>query len=260
MKLSGADNLAQHYGKDYYSKLLDIKDAPWEDQILLDVDRTFPRHVIYAEVGGNGQRKLFRVLRAYSLFRPDLGYCQGLAFVVGFLCTYLLEEDCFWLLVAIMQESSKYALVTLYAKGMPQLRVTLSALDVLLEKACPRLSRCLSKLGIASHMYATSWFMSLFTSNLPFALSVRIWDMFLSEGWKVLYRVALGLLCAFDKTIKYDQELDFAVMLRKMQSGLPALLKKYSAEAIITFALGVRLSTKQILQVEADAKDAWQID
>ena len=49
-------------------------------------------------------------------------------------------------------------------------------------------------------------------------------------------------------------------MLRKMQSGLPALLKKYSAEAIITFALGVRLSTKQILQVEADAKDAWQID
>ena len=38
---SGADNLAQHYGKDYYSKLLDIKDAPWEDQILLDVD-TFP--------------------------------------------------------------------------------------------------------------------------------------------------------------------------------------------------------------------------
>jgi TBC1 domain family member 10 len=260
MKLSGAHQLMRQHDTDCYRKLLDVKEAPWEDSILLDVDRTFPRHAVYAEVGGEGQRKLFRVLRAYSLFDPDLGYCQGLAFVVGFLCTYLLEEDCFWLLVAIMHRDRKYALTTLYAEGMPQIRIALSTLDVLLEKVCPRLSRCLGKLGIASHMYATSWFMSLFTSNLPFSLTVRIWDMFLCEGWKVLYRIALGLLCSFDKTIKYDRSLDFACMLRKMQAGLPALLKDESADTIVNAALGVRLTTKQIAQVEMDAKVAWRIE
>ena len=84
--------------------------------------------------------------------------------------------------------------------------------------------------------------------------------MFLCEGWKVLYRVALGLLCAFDKTIKYDRSLDFATMLRKMQAGLPTLVQEDSADVIVKSSLGVRLTTKQIAQVEMDAKVAWQIE
>lgn len=38
------------------------------------------------------------------------------------------------------------------------------------------------------------WFMTLFTYNFPFAVVVRIWDAVLSEGWKVIFRVALALL------------------------------------------------------------------
>ena len=69
-----------------------------------------------------------------------------------------------------------------------------------------------------------------------------------------------AVLCSFDKTIKYDRSLDFACMLRKMQAGLPALLKDESADTIVNAALGVRLTTKQIAQVEMDAKVAWRIE
>lgn len=261
MKLTGAEELMLQHEDGLYDRLVDVKEAPWEKQILLDVDRTFPQHVMYAEVGGEGQRKLFRVLRAYSLYDPDLGYCQGLAFVVGFLCTYLLEKDCFWLLCAIMNGSSKYALTSLYAEGMPKVRVALSTLDILLEKACPRLSKCLYRLGISSHMYATSWFMSIFTSSLPFAVTVRIWDMFLCEGWKTLYRVALALLSIFgSKTTKNGDGLDFATMLRNIQEGLPEVLNQYPPGKLVRTALKIRLTSKLIEEVEADATDAWGIE
>ena len=38
------------------------------------------------------------------------------------------------------------------------------------------------------------WFITIFTYNFPFSVVVRIWDCFLLEGWKVVFRVALGLL------------------------------------------------------------------
>ncbi|XP_059816356.1 TBC1 domain family member 10A-like [Hypanus sabinus] len=43
-------------------------------------------------------------------------------------------------------------------------------------------------------MYMTEWFMCLFTRTLPWATMLRVWDMFLSEGVKVIFRVALFIL------------------------------------------------------------------
>ncbi len=40
----------------------------------------------------------------------------------------------------------------------------------------------------------SQWFITIFTYNFPFAAVVRIWDAFLLEGWKVVFRVALSLL------------------------------------------------------------------
>ena len=38
------------------------------------------------------------------------------------------------------------------------------------------------------------WFMTLFTRSFPFDLVTRVWDSFIYDGWKIVFRVMLALL------------------------------------------------------------------
>lgn len=44
--------------------------------ILRDINRTFPTHVLFRSSGGMGQIMLENVLRCLSEYFPDIGYCQ----------------------------------------------------------------------------------------------------------------------------------------------------------------------------------------
>jgi hypothetical protein len=46
-----------------------------------------------------GQAALRRVLRAYSYYDPEVGYCQGMNFIAGMFLTLMPEEEAFWMLV-----------------------------------------------------------------------------------------------------------------------------------------------------------------
>ena len=48
---------------------------------------------------GQGQAALRRVLRAYSMYDGEVGYCQGMNFIAAMFLTILTEEEAFWLLV-----------------------------------------------------------------------------------------------------------------------------------------------------------------
>lgn len=43
-------------------------------------------------------------------------------------------------------------------------------------------------------MYASSWFLTLFTTALSLPMACRIMDVFLLEGMEVIFKVALSLL------------------------------------------------------------------
>lgn len=55
----------------------------YERIIQRDLARTFPSVDMFKQEGGDGQQALERVLKAYSLYDSHVGYCQGLAFLVG---------------------------------------------------------------------------------------------------------------------------------------------------------------------------------
>ena len=50
-------------------------------------------------VAEGGQASLRRVLRAYSCYDREVGYCQGMNFIAGMFLTFMSEEEAFWLLV-----------------------------------------------------------------------------------------------------------------------------------------------------------------
>lgn len=43
-------------------------------------------------------------------------------------------------------------------------------------------------------LYMTEWFLCVFTRTLPWPTLLRIWDMFLCEGIKIIFKVALVVL------------------------------------------------------------------
>lgn len=65
-----------------YQNLLQ-ETSPHEKLIRRDLSRTFPTLDYFKEKDGEGQEMLFNVIKAYSLFDKNVGYCQGLHFVVG---------------------------------------------------------------------------------------------------------------------------------------------------------------------------------
>lgn len=75
-----------------------------ERLIRRDIARTYPEIDFFKEKDGHGQEALFNVIKAYSLHDREVGYCQGSGFIVGLLLMQMPEEDCFAVLVQIMQQ------------------------------------------------------------------------------------------------------------------------------------------------------------
>lgn len=77
------------------------------------------------------------------------------------------------------------------------------------------LSICLQ--GFQTSMYASSWFLTLFTTALNLNLiCCRIMDVFLSEGMEVIFKLALALLTIGKETVL---SLDMEAMLKVSQRG-----------------------------------------
>ena len=65
-----------------YSNLM-RQSSPHEKAIIRDLNRTFPTHEYFHDGAGVGQNNLLNIMKAYSLYDEEVGYCQGMAFVVG---------------------------------------------------------------------------------------------------------------------------------------------------------------------------------
>lgn len=86
-----------------YEQLVIYETSASELDIIRDISRTFPSHVFFQQRHGPGQRSLYNVLKAYSVFDREVGYVQGMGFLAGLLLLYMSEEDAFWLLVALLK-------------------------------------------------------------------------------------------------------------------------------------------------------------
>ncbi|XP_029509713.1 TBC1 domain family member 10A-like [Oncorhynchus nerka] len=165
-------------------------DPKWVDVIEKDLHRQFPFHEMFVARGGHGQQDLYRVLKAYTLHRPEEGYCQAQAPIAAVLLMHMPAEDAFWGLVQICE---KY-LPGYYSVGLEAIQLDGEILFALLKRVSPLAHRHLKKHKLDPILYMTEWFMCAFSRTLPWASVLRVWDMFLCEGVKIIFRVGLVLL------------------------------------------------------------------
>lgn len=224
------------------------------DVIERDIPRTLPLHAMFAEPGGLGQAALFRVLRAYAMYDKKVGYCQGMGFITALFLIYMPEEDAFFMLLSVLQYEP-HMLGGLYEPGMPKVGEVHYQFQGLVAKKLPKLNKHLTAQGLHPTIYASQWFISLFTYNFPCAFSTRVWDSFLLEGWKVPFRVALALL----KVARADLlKLDFENIMHYFR----ALPKKADPETVIKAAFKLSLKRKELdaLRREYEATNMSTVD
>ena len=148
-----------------------------EKAIKRDVQRTYPEHPFFQSE--DNQMSLFSIIKAYSLYDKEVGYCQGSAFLAGLLLMQNLpEEDAFCVLVQLMQRPH-LRLRDLYKPTMSELSLRIFLLERCLEEHLPRLYEHLMAQGVHLSTFATQWFLTLFAAVLPLSLSAVVMDLFL---------------------------------------------------------------------------------
>ncbi|CAO2210894.1 unnamed protein product [Urochloa humidicola] len=157
-----------------YETLVIYETSASELEIIRDISRTFPSHIFFQQRHGPGQRSLYNVLKAYSVYDRDVGYVQGMGFLAGLLLLYMSEEDAFWLLVALLKGAVHAPMEGLYQQYLSQF-------EKLVMEHMPKLGQHFVEEMINPSMYASQWFITVFSYSFPFHLTLRVWDVFLYE-------------------------------------------------------------------------------
>ncbi|WVY95954.1 hypothetical protein V8G54_028105 [Vigna mungo] len=209
----------------------------WKKQIEKDLPRTFPGHPALDE---NGRNSLRRLLLAYARHNPKVGYCQWLLYLMvsnnssvvamnffaGLLLLLMPEENAFWAFVGIIDEY----FAGYYTEDMIESQVDQLIFEELMRERFPKLVNHLDYLGVQVPWISGSWFLSIFVNVIPWESVLRVWDVLLFEGNRVmLFRTALALMEL------YGIELYFPVFELSVQTIMcPALVTTKDAGDAIT--------------------------
>jgi hypothetical protein len=177
-----------------YASLLKSENFRFESEIRRDINRTYPNLKFFMEINSLGQAQLFNVLKAYSIHNPEVGYCQGMGFIVGMLLSHMEELDAFNVLNSLMHRKGDYNMQGLYKPGLPLLNEYLTKLDRMIHHELPILSDHFASLGVETSMFASQWILTLFVYNLEWAEAKKIFNLFLLFGIQIILKFSLYIL------------------------------------------------------------------
>eukprot|EP00258_Populus_trichocarpa_P043733 XP_024459752.1 TBC1 domain family member 8B isoform X5 [Populus trichocarpa] len=192
----------------------------WKKQIEKDIPRTFPGHPALDE---RGRDSLRRVLVAYARHNPSVGYCQAMNFFAGLLLLLMPEENAFWTLVGILDD---------YFDGYYT--------EEMIESQVAWISG--------------PWFLSIFINMLPWESVLRVWDVLLFEGNRVmLFQTALALMELYGPALVTTKDAGDAITLLQSLAGSTF----DSSQLVLTACIGYLAVTEaRLLQLREKHRPA----
>ncbi|XP_042254433.1 TBC1 domain family member 12-like isoform X1 [Thunnus maccoyii] len=158
--------------------------------IRRDVSRTLASLCVFQK-GGPYHDLLQSILGAYTCYRPDVGYMQGMASLAAMLILNMDEVEAF---ISFSNLINKPCQLTFYRVDHQLMFRYFGAFEVFFKENLPRLFLHFQSTGVTSDLYLMDWVLSLYTKPLPLDVACRVWDVFLRDGEEFLFRTGLGIL------------------------------------------------------------------
>ena len=218
--------------------------------ITLDVQRSI------STMPGVDAEALQRVLKAYAVHHPEFGYCQGMNFVAGFIMMiYNDETTTFRVLVALMR---KFKIEELFDSQLPRLRLFFFQLDRLVGVAEPELCSHLAEEEITAGLFASGWFITLFTNVLRENADgdsgrvnenlMQLWDYFLVSGWKALIKFVVLMLTESATSLSKAKFEDILLRMNDLPKGwLEPVEPSLDSESTDTLFVKIRRRFKGLM-------------
>ncbi|XP_051514159.1 uncharacterized protein LOC127417928 [Myxocyprinus asiaticus] len=260
-----------------YERLVEAPDQQgWTDIIKRDTDRQFPFHEMFHSKDGHGYPKLFfpleilfwsfllslhqkdllQVLKAYTQYRPEEGYCQAQGPVAAVLLMNMPAEEAFWCLVQI----SELYLPGYYSPLLEGVLFDAAVLSSVLKKLCPAAHKHLQNQGVEPLMFATDWLMCLYSRHLPFNTLLRVWDLFFCYGVRVLFQVAVVLVRRCLGQGRLRKECDGQMETLERLRGVKERVQNDQADTFIHEVCSVPLSLADLQKQTEKETEKWKVE
>ncbi|XP_037576476.2 TBC1 domain family member 12-like [Dermacentor silvarum] len=184
--------------------------------IRLDVSRTFPQLGIFQEAGPYFD-VLHCILGAYVVYRPDIGYVQGMSFLAAMLLLNLEVADAFICFANLLNRPCQLAF---FRVDQPQMNAYYTLYDDFFHENLPKLFAHFKKHNLTSDLYLVDWIYTLYSRSLPLDVACRVWDVFLRDGEEFLFRSALGILRLYEDVLLRLDFINLAQFLTKLPEDM----------------------------------------
>ncbi|KAF5865473.1 hypothetical protein ETB97_003731 [Aspergillus alliaceus] len=164
----------------------------WFEAIEADASKAFPELRLFQE-GGPLRETLIDVLQAYSMYRSDVGYINGLHTIAALLVLqFPTPSSAFLAMANALNRSLPVAFLTLDRGAIGR---TFSLAAAMLRYKFPRLATHLSEtLQLSDAEIWEPMFRSLLTNGLDLDRVSRVWDCWVFEGDRIMIRAAVAVL------------------------------------------------------------------
>uniref|UniRef100_A0A8C2S3W0 Rab-GAP TBC domain-containing protein n=1 Tax=Capra hircus TaxID=9925 RepID=A0A8C2S3W0_CAPHI len=185
--------------------------------IKLDISRTFPSLYIFQK-GGPYHDVLHSILGAYTCYRPDVGYVQGMSFIAAVLILNLEEADAF---IAFANLLNKPCQLAFFRVDHSMMLKYFATFEVFFEENLSKLFLHFKSYSLTPDIYLIDWIFTLYSKSLPLDLACRVWDVFCRDGEEFLFRTGLGILRLYeDILLQMDFiHIVFASVMKDIKEG-----------------------------------------
>ncbi|ELP84809.1 growth hormone-regulated TBC protein, putative [Entamoeba invadens IP1] len=232
----------------YFNRIVENQERGHDDdQIHKDVIRAHQNNVHFMTKFADGQRTLFRVLRAWSMQDKEVGYVQGFSDLCGFLILVMQkEEDVYWGFNTIMNDP-KYNLRQMCLPDFVGIKKCAFVSMKVMKKYHSKIFYHLKEIDYDFENWQTfmfEYFMLWFCRKFPVELEVRVLDIIFLEGWEIVFSFFSTILHFSKEAIMKLDNPDF--VNKGLAEPMELMGKNYDERRFFEFLKKGRITPKEI--------------
>ncbi|XP_040386472.1 TBC1 domain family member 24-like [Cygnus olor] len=190
----------------------------------------------------DGVTAVKKILICIGNLFPDITYSPTLPSLVALLLHYSEDEaQCFENISRLIASNAPHT--SYIDQSFLAHRASCMTFGDLANKHCPAAHKLIASSSENVFEVYSEWLSWLF-HDLPFDYAIRVFDVYLLEGQKVLYRIALALLKQYRLSVA-SAELEGADIKADLQAFVQNIAKHTTVDKLLERAFGIRLFSRK---------------